>query len=673
MRGDDARGRITNGTQSTYMSREAGRVTAKRTDPAPARRGSAERADEERRGIRAGRKMAKRHWRRALLVLWLLPACAFSGCASVRSHRQGADAAAYKIISEKQQEALGRTEPLGIESPADTLRRRLLLDQKLPHSGPMSLGVHDLPSDDYWDPQKHLLGSEDSEAPWEKLDPLRLTLVDALQVAARNSREYQAAKEDVFKAALDLDLERDEFRNTFSGLLSELVRTDASGEATVDVSTTSGTASLRRKLKTGAELSARLAVDLVRLLTQDRSSSLGLLADATVSIPLLRGSGRRIAEEPLTQAERNVVYAIYEFERFKKTFAVQVASRYLSVLRESQEVTNVEGNYKLLIASTRRARRLADAGKIPEFQFDQAIQAELRARDRWIRARQSHASRVDQFKLLMGLPPDAGVDLDPGELDRLQSTREDLAAGEQVSDYSGKIPPAGAPVVLREPGRENAGPLELDPVTAVKAALENRLDLRTARARVEDAQRAVFVAADALRAELTLGGNARAGEGRSAATADEPDARLDTGRGTYSALLTFDLPWERTAERNRYRNSLISLERAVRDLQGLEDRIKLEVRGWLRNLLQAREATQIQFQAMKLAEKRVRSTELFVQAGRAEIRDLLDAQEDLLSAQDALTSAVVNYRVAELELQRDLGVLYVSEQGLWQEYSPEGE
>ena len=62
------------------------------------------------------------------------------------------------------------------------------------------------------------------------------------------------------------------------------------------------------------------------------------------------------------------------------------------------------------------------------------------------------------------------------------------------------------------------------------------------------------------------------------------------------------------------------------------------------------------------------STELFLKAGRAAIRDVLEAQEALVSAQDALTSALVNYRVAELELQRDMGVLVVNEEGLWREY-----
>ncbi len=73
---------------------------------------------------------------------------------------------------------------------------------------------------------------------------------------------------------------------------------------------------------------------------------------------------------------------------------------------------------------------------------------------------------------------------------------------------------------------------------------------------------------------------------------------------------------------------------------------------------------------MKLAKRRVKSTELFLQAGRAEIRDILEAQESLASAQNALTAALVNYRVAELELQRDMGVLEVDEKGNWREYQP---
>ena len=133
------------------------------------------------------------------------------------------------------------------------------------------------------------------------------------------------------------------------------------------------------------------------------------------------------------------------------------------------------------------------------------------------------------------------------------------------------------------------------------------------------------------------------------------------------------MPLERTFERNAYRNSFILLERAVRNVQDLEDDIKLDVRDALRSLLQARESTKIQAQAIQVASKRVASTKMFMDAGEAEVRDYLEAQEDLIDAQNNLTSALVGYRVAELELQRDMGLLQVNGKGLWREYRPQDE
>ncbi len=605
-------------------------------------------------------------------ALSLMLAALGSGC-SARHYRESADTAAYRIISQKQQEALGRTEPIEVASAADTLRRRLLLGQNLPYSGPMSLGVHDLTDSAYWDGEKHLIKVEAEAPAWSGAEPLHLTLIDALQVAAKNSRDYQAAKEKVFVAALDLDLERDEFRHTFSGLLSELLSTDRTGSETVSGTSAEAEGSVTRKLKSGVELTSMIAVDLVKLLTQSGASSLGLMADATISIPLLRGAGRRVAAEPLTQAERDVIYAICEFERFKRTFAVEIADEYLSVLQQHQQVVNQEENYRSLITGAREARRWADGGKIAELQFDQAVQQELSARDGWIRARQTYASRLDGFRISLGLPTDAEVELESKELDRLLESTSALTRGVEVADYAGEIPPADAPIVLREPSDENAGPFELDPKEAIALAFEFRLDLRTAKGRVEDAQRKVMVAADALRPELTLLGTAAAGERRSISSADSDDAEIDFDHGTYRALLTLDLPLERTSERNEYRKRLIALEQAVRNLQELEDQVKLDVRGTLRDLLESREGLQIQNQAVALAERRVKNADLLLQAGRAEIRDLLEAQEDLLSAQNSLIAAAVQYRIAELELQRDMGLLEVDAQGLWTEYSPQKE
>ena len=41
--------------------------------------------------------------------------------------------------------------------------------------------------------------------------------------------------------------------------------------------------------------------------------------------PLLRGGGRAVTLEPLTQVERNLLYEIRNFARFRKTFYVAIA------------------------------------------------------------------------------------------------------------------------------------------------------------------------------------------------------------------------------------------------------------------------------------------------------------------------------------------------------------
>ncbi len=597
-----------------------------------------------------------------------------AGCRSAAEHRRDADEVASEIIAEKQQEALGRTEPFGIKRPKNILRRQLLEGQNLPYSGPWSLGVDRLerpehwPKDDYPDDvnSASIVSVEGAEA-------ITLTLLQALQVGARNSSSYQTQKEGIFQAALLLDLRRDYFRNFVTEGVSSGISTDGSGSRTVSGTEQSSVTGLSRVLKSGAAFSAGLAVDLANLLTMGGASSLGLKADASVSVPLLRGRGAHIVTEPLTQAERDVIYAIWNFERYKRVFAVNIAARYFAVLQGLDRVANQEGNYKRAIVSARWSQQRADTGDLDIVQADQAVQNELGARNSWILARQSYKSSLDEFKILLGLPVDAKIELDRGELDKIvevvSATAIDLS--KFVRDPNEEIPPADAPVELELPSDDGAGTFEIPLDVAIRLALENRLDLQVAQEVVYDAQRAVVVQADQLDAELTLSGTASMGGRRSVGSATSDDARLWLNDAAYSGLLTLDLPIERLAERNNYRNSLIDLEAAVRSVQDLEDQVKLGVRDALRVLQSTRETLQIQARAVEVAQRRVKGAEMSLEEGRAQMRDILEAQNSLVSAQNSLTGAVIDYRLTELELQRDMGLLAVDEQGLWHEFAPE--
>jgi outer membrane protein TolC len=589
-----------------------------------------------------------------------------TGCRSPAEYRAEADKVAGKIITAKQEEGLGKTEPFSIERPSDILRRRLLVQQHLIISSEASLGTDELKPIQHW-PEPNYPEAAASNGPLDLVvepnKPVKLTLIQALEVGARNSLEYQSRKEDVFRTALALDLTRNDFRNIFS----TQGQSDLSTDTTATNLTDNVTAGVTRSLKNGADMSAAMAVNLVNLLTQGGAQTLGLSGDASISIPLLRGSGEYIAAEPLTQAERNVIYQLWNFERYKRTFAVNIAQSYFNVLRQMDAVTNAEEDYRSSITSARWSSRWADAGRIREIDVDQAVQRELSARNGWIIAQEQYQNSLDSFKDTLGLPTDGLIEVDPNELVQLRRRSEKVLEEMRTAaqrEAPKTVPPADAPVELVPPNYEDAGPLEIGDSRAVKLALANRLDLKVANGGVYDAQRQVVVKADALRAGLTLGGTAHVSD-------TDADGHLNFDRGNYAALLTLDLPVERTRERNDYRNSLIDLERATRSVQSLEDQIKLSIRNELRTLLETRESVKIQAQSVVVAEKRVRSSRLFLEAGRAQIRDLLDAQDSLLSAQNSLTRAVVDYRIGELDLQRDLGLLDVNEQGLWHEFTPE--
>ncbi|MGD9157798.1 MAG: TolC family protein, partial [Desulfobacteraceae bacterium] len=544
-----------------------------------------------------------------VFLLLLTPLSIFSGC-SAKYHRTKADKTALSIVKNAQEEVLGKSDDFSIERPSDILRRRLLTEQELAIYGNASLGTDSLEKIKHW-PEKNYPAAVTS--PDQKIEipsnnkPLLINFFQALKIAAENSSDYQSQKETLFKAALTLDFNRNDYSFIAKANGDSTYSLDNSSGSDVKGVKNSGSMGISKTFKYGAKLATNLTVDLVKLLTQPKDSSFGIVGDASITIPLLRGSKSYIYAEKLTQAERNVVYAVYNFERYKKTFAVNIASNYFSVLSQIDQIENAEQNYKNTISSARRTRRLADAGKITEIEVDQAVQRELTARNGWISSTEQYRNRLDSFKQLIGLPPDSFIELDRSDLENLRTYVSKIVPQtdiESVSEASGKIPPANAPIELKEPDRSNRGPMEMEEAEAIMIGLKNRLDLKVSEGKIYDAQRSVIIKADALGAELSLLGQGRAGESRSLDMAGMDDAKLRPNLGKYSAVLNIDLPIERSSERKAYRESYISLESAVRDFQKLEDDIKFSIRQSLRSMSEAREGLKIQKLAVFVAEKR---------------------------------------------------------------------
>lgn len=451
-----------------------------------------------------------------------------------------------------------------------------------------------------------------------------ISLAQAAAMATAHNRDYQKQKEDLYLTALDLTLERHQFEMQWFGTFDgKYTRSDA--DETLEHQ---GELGFNQMLADGAQISTSIAYDWLRYLTGDPRASINSVLVANITQPLLRGAGQKVAQENLTQAERDTLYQIRSFNLYRQEFVVSIVSDYYRVLQGRDAVTNAESNYKRRVESRQRLEMEADAGRTNRFEVDQAKQSELNAMESYVQAQQSYQQDLDTFKIRLALPTDANVELDQNELKALETI------GISQPDYA------------------------VD--EAVETALIRRLDLATSMDRIDDAVRKVVVAENGLAADLNLTGGMNVGS-----TAPTDYSRLQFNRGTYDFGIEAGLPLDRKKERNAYRETLILLERQQRQYENDEDTVKLDVRQAYRALELAAESHLIQKNSLNLAQKRVESTSLLLQAGRLTTRDLLEAQDALLQAQNNLTAALVGHAIAKLSFFQSIGVLQVRPDGMW--------
>ncbi|QDU68760.1 TolC family protein [Engelhardtia mirabilis] len=517
-------------------------------------------------------------------------ALAAGGCLSADEYRVQADDEVYAIIAERRAEFVADPEAFTIDPDGESLAWRYM-------SGEIPLS--------------------------EPLGPIGL--VECIRLSAATDTEVQSRKESLYLTALDLTFARYLFGvQPNAGASATLTGQNEGLEATSAAASVS--AGFSRVLGSGAQIVGNVGLSIFRGLLSsedwDPASSIGF----SITQPLLSGFGSAITLEPLTQAERNVVYEVRSFERFRRTFAFSIASDYFRVLQAYDTLENAEANLASLVLLSERNVALAESGRLSDTQVDQARQDRLRAETSVIDSRQTLEGLLDNFKDRLGLPLEVELSLDRTELERVvESGIEDL--GHTADEV-------------------------------IELALTRRFDYRNAVDRIQDSERDVMIAADDLRGSLGLDIDVNA--------TSQPGQPLayDKQGFFWSVGLDLDLPIDRLSERNSYRGALVSLQAAERSAADLAISIELSLRASLRELVSRKQAYEIQKNSVALAERRVDSTTLNFEAGRVETRDLLEARDDLVVARDALTRALVDYHLATLALYRDIEALVVDEDSL---------
>ena len=517
-------------------------------------------------------------------ALLLLAAGSLAGCWSAERHAADADREVYDIIQARRLE-LDQDGSFTINPPTGTLRDRILEG-----------GIIEIPP---------------------------LTLVDSLQIAAEANRDYQTQREALYLEALDLTLERWDFTVQETGTLGATIL-GTGGEG--GPASASGSLGFSRLFGSGLRIISDIGIGLVKDLSNgspwDATTNLGL----TITQPILRGFGRTIVTEPLTQAERDVLYQARDYESFRRDLAVDVANRYFTTLFRYDQLENEQANFARRQALRERNEAFAEAGKISDIDVDQARQDELAARNRLVEARRSLQTGLDDFKFFLGLPVETPLRLDRDSIRQIEQWR---GSGEEITEEVG-----------------------------IALALERRYDYLTTLDRVVDAERKSRVAADALRAglDVTLEGDA--------SSLDNKPLDYSGGNFDWILALDYDAPFNRLPERNAYRQALITLQASVRRAEQQADELVVDVRAAIRNLQAARATYEIQQNAVVLAERRVESSELSLEAGRAETRDVLESQNALIAAQNQASLSFTSYVLAVIALYRTMECLLIDESGI---------
>ena len=585
--------------------------------------------------------------RTTLCVVCTVSTVLVCGCSTLVERT---DRAVYRVIEERQLAALGETHDARIaDAPTDVES-----SGRMYRFNPRSLdpGIPDSFIKNPDEPAKRARGpagsaGETGQQPQSKPEPTddltarifsdqqleHVTLFDlrqAMAYAMHHARDFQDAKEELYLAALDLTLERHLWTPQFEAIV-RATYDDAKDDVVMDRAlTTISNVSVRQDLPFGGHVGATVIHELVRDVRDrvSRAETGQVILDANV--PLLRGAGR-VAYETRYRKEREMVYAIRDFERFRRSFLVDVAQRYFDLQLAKASIHNTFKKY----LSQRQESEKADCQfKMARIDISQASRVKSsfrRAAADLVTVKERYESALDRFKIRIGMSVGALLDVMTQEKD------------ESANAVDALLP-------------------DVTPDVAIAVALHYRLDLLNSADQWDDARRGVVNAKNNILPDLDFRG--------SVAFDSDPNrlrgTRFQAERRAWQGLIELRLD-DRKTEQNAYRDSQIQLRRAQRRHEEFQDIVRADTRRALRQIAQQDNLKRIEAINVRDNELRLEAAKAHFDLGKKTNQDVVDTEADLLIARNQLARAMAAYRSAILDFRLDTGTLRVTDEGNWQD------
>lgn len=473
------------------------------------------------------------------------------------------------------------------------------------------------------------------------------TLTDALRYAMQHRRDFITAREDLYLVALRLTLERHLWTPQFAAALRTVYGNF--GEATDFDQAMRFVADLNvsQRLPLGGEFTAGAVATLIRDVKKSITAAEGSNINLGLNVPLLRGAGH-VAREQLIQLERDLTYAVREFERFRRRQIRDVASAYFELLRSKQAVLDAQSSVDRAQEDFERAAEVEKSGSTGEeaspLDTRRAQQRLLSEVNRAEQLREQFRFDTDQFKLLIGMPVDEPIGMD------------DL---ESIADIESQIEQGRYPLLQLPPAANDVD-------RAVQIAVERRFDVLNTRDQVEDAKRAVANAKNELLPDL---------DWISSLNFDTDPTRFNAAAHEWERanwrsemILAMD---DRMTERTRYRSARIELRRREREHVERLEQVRVEVRRAVNQIRLQERLVAIQTENVAVAQLRRDFAAIQFEDGKIGNRDKVEAEDELTRALDDLNAAKTARWSALLEFRTATETLRIEEG--WEPPPPDAE
>ncbi len=548
-----------------------------------------------------------------VVAIWVIPGCA-PGMRAI-------DAQTQALLEERTSILGGSLSPRRIGPERGELDRRVLTSTDVRTINPPAGEItFDQASADR-DVAERLTRYTEEALSSDQTDRLQVGLEQAFSLAQRHGREYRSAEEDYILSAIRLLIERHlwspRFFNDTSATLGGNGE-DGTFDTALDII---NTLRVTKRLPFGGEVEARwvwqAAQDLRNRVSEEYTQSSRIVLSGNV--PLLRGAGS-VARESLIQAERDLVYAARDFERFRREFLVDIANDYFGLLQTQARIQSQRDQIDSQDQNFERTKQLVEAGEERPFQRAIAENGLKSAQSNLASINQSYVLQIERFLVRLGLDPRTPIEILPLDLD------------------------------LPEP--------EIEQVEAARRALTYRLDLQNRRDGLDDSRRAVLNARNDLLPDFDLDGSV------SLPTDGDLDVGglgFDSGDIDFSLGATFSLPLDRKNEALRLRQRMIAMERSIRDYERFRDGIIIDSRAALRAIELARFRLELAGRQVEIANNRQREQE--IDPAGVTAQEFLDTTNDLLDASNDRDDAIADLRSAILDYLLQTGQLRVGLDG----------